>query len=77
MFHHFRFIHWLSHIRIDSDMAFLFSEDWLSFLVILTKLPKALFHVFLIAACSWLLSKYRHQLATQIVSNRSKCLIYF
>lgn len=44
------FIYWLSNIQFDNDMAFLFSEDWLSFLVILTKLPEALLHV-VIAAC--------------------------
>lgn len=45
MLHHSGFIYWLSHIHIDSDMVFLFSEDRLSFLVKVTKAPEALLHV--------------------------------
>lgn len=45
MLHHSSCIHWLSHIHNDSNMAFLFSEDALSFLVKVTKLPEALLHV--------------------------------
>ncbi len=41
----FSFTYWLSHIHNDSDMAFLFSEDWLSFLVTVTQMPEALLHV--------------------------------
>lgn len=52
---HSSFIHWLNHIHTDSDTAFLFSDDWLSFLVTITKLPEALLHV-VTAACVELLS---------------------
>lgn len=55
---HFIFSHWLNHIHTDSDTAFLFSDDCLSFLVIITNLPEALLHV-VIAACVELLSEYR------------------